>query len=175
MKPSRKGASPLALITDSLPVRGRIGVVLMMADLAVERLEGSPDFPAARAAFDLDRRWYDGERFDPDRFEEAHWDEEGRGVSPAAMDARSQSELAAWSVLGSANLYIAFQAYREIGSLPSPVVSEVEEDELDEIYRHMRTISPNFIDTAKRAAEIFIHGQQPSFAELKASLSSPRR
>jgi hypothetical protein len=91
------------------------------------------------------------------------------------MDARSESELAAWRVLGSANLYIAFQACREIGSLPPPVVSEVDEDELDEIYENMQTISPIFIDTARRAAEIFAHGRQPSFAELKASLSLPRR
>jgi hypothetical protein len=57
--------SPLAQIVDGLPVRGRIGVVLMMADLALAWLESSPDLPVAPAAVDLCRRWYDCERFDP--------------------------------------------------------------------------------------------------------------
>ncbi len=171
MNTPRKGESPLAHIADGLPVRGRIGVVLMMADLALSRLHGSSGFLFARSAFDLCRRWYDGERFDPDRFEEAYFDEDGRGLGRGAMDARSQSELAAWCVLASAIMYIAFQAYREIGSSPSPIVSEVEEDELDELYRHMQTISPVFIETARRAAKILGHGSQPSFAQLKAILS----
>jgi hypothetical protein len=50
-------------------------------------------------------------------------------------------------------MYIAFQAYREIGSYPTPIDSEVRENELDEMYRHMQTISPLFIETARRAAK----------------------
>jgi hypothetical protein len=61
MKKSRNGTSPLALLTDRLPVRGRIGTVLMVADLAMRQLERSSDIRVARAAFDLCRRWYDGE------------------------------------------------------------------------------------------------------------------
>jgi hypothetical protein len=162
--------SPLARITNSLAVRGRIGVVLMVADLALSRLHGSPDFPFARSAFDLCRRWYDGDRFDPDRFEEAYAREDGGGVVCGAMNVRSQSELAAWSVLASAIMYIAFQAYREIGSYPTPIVSEVRENELDEMYRHMQTISPMFIETARRATKILGQGREPSFAQLKAIL-----
>jgi hypothetical protein len=167
-----KGTSPLALITEGLPVRGRIGVVLMMAALALEWLRSSPDFPVARAAFDLGRRWYEGERFDPDRFEKAYFDEYDRSVGLSAMKARSRSELAAWSVIASAILYIAFQAYREIGAPPSPMVSEVEEDELDEVYEQMQKISPVFINTAMRTAEVFRQGQDASFAQLKAILSA---
>ena len=94
--------SPLARITDSLAARGRIGVVLMVADLALAQLADSADLPVARAAFDLCRRWYDGERFDPDRFGEAYADEDGGGLAGGAMNARSQSELTAWNVLASA-------------------------------------------------------------------------
>ncbi len=41
MNKSFKETNPIALITDSLPVRSRIGVVLMVADLALERLESA--------------------------------------------------------------------------------------------------------------------------------------
>lgn len=142
MSRSHKGTGPLAQIVDSLPVRARIGIVLMVADLALAWLESSPDLPVAAAAVDLCRRWYDGKRFDPARFEEAYADEDGGGIVRGGMNARSQSELAAWSVLASAMMYIAFQASREIGSFSTPIVSEVQEDELDEMYQHMQAISP---------------------------------
>jgi hypothetical protein len=170
MSRSHKGVSPLAQIADGLPVRGRTGVVLVLADLALAWLESSPELPVAAAAVDLCRRWYDGERFDPDRFEEAYADEDGGGVVRGAMNARSQSELAAWSLLASALMYTSFQAYREIGSFPTPIVSEVQDDELDEMYRHMQTISPLFIEAARRAAKILGEGREPSFAQLKAIL-----
>jgi hypothetical protein len=67
-------------------------------------------------------------------------------------------------------MYIAFQAYREIGSFPTPIVSEVQEDELDEMYRHMQAISPLFIEAARRAAEILGKEREPSFAQLKTIL-----
>jgi hypothetical protein len=86
------------------------------------------------------------------------------------MNARSQSELAAWGVLASAVMYIAYQAYRELGRDPAPMVSEMEEDELNEVYRHMQTISPLFIETARRAAIVLGRGREPSFAQLKAAL-----
>lgn len=90
-----QGMSPLTQIADGLPVRARIGVVLMVSDLALARLESSPDLSVAAAAVDLCPRWYDGERFDPDRFEEAYADEDGGGLAGGAMNARSQSELTA--------------------------------------------------------------------------------
>jgi hypothetical protein len=172
MNTSGNATSPLARIAESLPVRGRVAVVLIVADLVVSLLRSSADFPFAQTAFDLCRRWYDGDRFDPDLFEEAYYDEDGRGVSAGAMNARSQSELTAWSALAAALMYIALQAYRETGDLPSPIVSEVEEgDELDEMYRHMETISPSLIETARRAAKVWEQSKIPSFAQLKALLS----
>ncbi len=81
--------SALARITDSLAVRGHIGVVLMVADLALTRLADSAGLPVARAAFDL---WFDGERFDPNRFGQAYADEDGRDLAGGAMNARSQCD-----------------------------------------------------------------------------------
>src|SRR5262245_60486105 len=104
------GTSPLAIIADTLPVRGRIGIVVMMGALALERLESAPDFPVAQAAFDLCRRWFDGERFDSDRFDEAYYDEFGYGLAQAANNARSKSELATWAVLASAMKYVELHA-----------------------------------------------------------------
>src|SRR5262245_27750676 len=126
MNISGNATSPLARITESLPVRGRVAVVVTVPDLVLSLLQGSADFLFAQSAVDLCRRWYDGDRFDPDLFEEAYFDEDGRGVGRGAMNARSQPELAAWGVLASAIMYIAFQAYREVGGFPSPMVSDVE-------------------------------------------------
>jgi hypothetical protein len=67
-------------------------------------------------------------------------------------------------------MYIAFQASREIGSFSTPIVSEVQEDELDEMYRHMQSISPLFMEAARRVARILGRGREPSFAQLKAIL-----
>jgi len=173
MSKSDDATSPLARLADSLPVRGRIGVVLIVADLALSRLQGAPEFPVARSAFDLCRRWYDGERFDPDQFDEAYYDEHDRGLSASARKARSQSELAAWSVLASAMMYIALQAYRETGSIPTSTVGNLgEEGELDEMYRQMQATSPTLIEAARRAARFLGQGREPSsFAQLKAILS----
>jgi hypothetical protein len=171
MNKSRKGASPLALITDGLPMHARIGVALVVADLALSRLEASANFPIARSAFELCRRWYDGERLDPARLADAYADEDGGGVVRGAMDARSQLELAAWGVLASALMYIVFQAHHEPGSSPTANVLQSEEDELDEMYRHMQAISPSFIETARRAARFLEQGKEPSFSQLKAILS----
>jgi hypothetical protein len=66
-----KGTSRLAQLADELPVRSRIGLALLAADLALNQLRSSHDFPTAQAAFELTRRWYDGDRFPPDLFEDA--------------------------------------------------------------------------------------------------------
>jgi hypothetical protein len=68
-------------------------------------------------------------------------------------------------------MYVAFHAYREIGRYPTPIVSEVEEDELDEMCRHMEALSPVYMETARGAAKYLGQGQEPSFERLKAILS----
>ncbi len=61
-----EGSSELAHLAQQLPARGRIGLAVVMACLALNRLRGLPDYSLARHAFELTRRWFDGERFDPD-------------------------------------------------------------------------------------------------------------
>lgn len=120
----------------------------MVADLALAWLESSPDLPVAAATVDLCRRWYDGERFDLDRFEKAYADEDGGGLAGGAM-MRAPSRSLPPGTSSQAIMYIAFQAYREIGRYPAPMLSEMEADELNEMYRHMQTASPMFIETAR--------------------------
>jgi hypothetical protein len=117
MKMSYKGTSPLARITDGLPVRARIGVVLAVADLAISRLDASANFPIARSAFDLCRRWYDGERLDPARLADAYADEDGGGVVHGAIEARSQLELAAWGASQARSCILHFKRTVSPGAL----------------------------------------------------------
>jgi len=50
--------------------------------------------------------------------------------------------MSAWLALESALLYIAFHAYRALGQVPTPLVSEVDERALDVLYKDLRAISP---------------------------------
>ena len=137
-----RGTSELALMVEHLPVRGRIGLVVMAAELALPRLKPLPNFPVAKEAFELARRSFDGEPVDPDSFEDAIYSEHGEGVGVCAIHAKSQPEISAWLVLESALLYIAFHTYRALGQVPTPLVSEVDEPVLDELDKDLRVISP---------------------------------
>jgi hypothetical protein len=166
-----KGTSQLALVAEDLPVRSRIGLTLVAADLALNRLRSSHNFPIAQAAFELPRQWYDGDRFPPDLFEDALWNEHDRGLCLCEIAAKSEREKAAWCVVGSAILYTAFHAYQAIGGFPSAVVSEVEENELDELDRELRLISPALINVVIKAADVIRQHPDISFAQLKSSLA----
>jgi Immunity protein Imm6 len=165
-----KGTSRLAQLADELPVRSRIGLALVAADLALNQLRSSHDFPTAQAAFELIRRWYDGDRFPPDRFENAICDEYDRGLALCVLGAPLERDQAAWSVLASALLYTAFHAYQAVGEFPSAVVLEVEEDELDELDKQLREISPTLISVVTKAADVIRQHPDISFARLKSSV-----
>jgi hypothetical protein len=165
-----KGTSPLAQLADELPVRSRIGLTLVAADLALNQLRSSQNFPVAKAAFELARRWYDRDRFPPDLFEDALWDENDKGLCLCAMAAQSEREIAAWCVVGSAVLYTAFHAYQAVGEFPSAVVLEVEEDELDEVDKQLHEISPSLINVVIKAADVVRQHPDISFAQLKSNL-----
>jgi hypothetical protein len=127
-------------------------------------------FPVAQHAFDLAKRWFDGERLDPDQFEDAIHDDRDTGVDICAQHAKSEPEISAWLALESALLYVAFHAYRSVGQQPTPLVSEVEEDELDTLEKCLRAISPASIDTVLRAATFLAQDGRLSFAHLKTAI-----
>jgi hypothetical protein len=170
MTKPRQGTSQLARLADDLPVRSRIGLALVAADLVLSRLRSSDNFPFAEAAFELLRRWYDGDRFPPDRFEDAICDERDKGLVSALWAAQSESEEAAWRVVGSAVLYTAFHAYQDVGEVPSPGVSEVDETELDELDKQLRLISPALINALINAADVLRQQPDMSFPRLESSL-----
>lgn len=163
-----KGTSPLAVLVDSMPVRSRVGIALLAADIALDQLRSSRHFPTAREAFELGRRWYDGEPFDLSRLDQ--FEDELHNASLVARDAVSEKELSAWLALGNAVAYTAFFAYRLAGEFPAPTICEVEEDVIDEVDKAGRMIAPEFMSTMQRAAQYL--GQEPgaSFAELRSQV-----
>jgi hypothetical protein len=170
MTKPRKGTSQLARLADDLPIRLRIGLALVATDLVLSRLRSSDNFPFAEAAFELLRRWYDGDRFPPDRFEDAICDEHDKGLISALWAAQSESEEAAWRVVGSAVLYTAFHAYQDVGEIPSPGVSEVDETELDELDKQLQSISPALINAIIDAADVLRRQPDMSFSQLESNL-----
>jgi len=166
-----KGESPLARLADPLPARARIGLAVVAADLALAHLRDSPDLSVAHTVFELARRWFDGARFDADRFADALDPESGRATEICAVEAKTQEERSAWLALDSAVAYVAFHAYRELGQIPAPGFSEVDETILDELDKAMRAISPGFMKTMKKAAEYLAGEPGASFPQLKPAMS----
>jgi hypothetical protein len=165
-----KGSSPLALLADSLPVRARIGLALVAADMALDRLKSSHDLPFARRTFELARGWYDGKRFDLYQFEDAIAHEYDRDLTICAIEAKSKEEKSAWLALECAVLYIAFHAYQAAGEHPSPMVSEVDETVLDDLDKWLRKILPTFMSTETKAAGHLEQQPGASFAQLKSMI-----
>ena len=138
-----EGNSDLARLARQLPARGRIGLTAMLAYLALNRLRGLPDYPLAKHAFELTRRWFDGERFDPDRFEDTLQDEDNEGIGKFEHVAPTKEARAAWTLLGDAVAYTAFLAYQTTGQHPSPGICDVDESCLDDFDRlNSRRLAP---------------------------------
>jgi hypothetical protein len=170
MTTNPKGAPHLAWLARQLPARARIGLAVVAAHLALDRLRDHPNYTIALNAFDLARRWFDGERFDPDRFEDAIHDEHHEGLDTCAYHARSTDERSAWSILGNAVAYTAHHAYQGTGTDPSPAVSEVDESIVDEIDALLRALSPDATKRMTEAAKYLETEPAASFAQLSAML-----
>jgi hypothetical protein len=166
-----EGTSDLARLAQQLPARGRVGLAVVMACLALNRLRGLPDYSLARHAFELTRRWFDGERFDPDRFEDTLQDDDNEGIDKRMFFAQSSHERATWVMLGNAVAYTAFHAYQAIGKCPGPLAGEIDESNLDDIDKELRAVSPHFIRIVAQAAECLEEDPAISFAQLRAKLS----
>src|SRR3974390_837039 len=137
-----KGSSPLAALVDSMPIRSRVGVALLAADIGLDKLKSSRGFPVARKAFELGRAWYDGERFDLKRLD--RFDDELNDVSLASIKVASENEKSAWSALANAVAYTGLHAYRLAGEIPAPTISQIEDAIIDAVEQHVRAILPPF-------------------------------
>lgn len=166
-----KGESPLARLADPLPVRTRIGIAVVAADLALTHFRDSPDLSVAHTVFELARRWFDGARFDAHQFADGLDPEYDRGTGMCSLEAKTQDETSAWLALDSAVAYVAFHANRELGRLPAAELSEVDETVLDELDKTMRAISPEFMKTMKTAADYLQREKRVSFAQLNGVIA----
>src|SRR5262249_27752297 len=166
-----EGSSDLANLARQLPARGRIGLAVVMACLALNRLRGLPDYSLARRAFELTRRWFDGERFDPDRFEDALEDDDNEGLDKCMYLAQSRQEQIVWVLLGNAVAYAGFHAYQAIGKTPGPNVGEIDESCLDPFDEELRRVSPHFGKIVAQAAEYLKADPAISFVQLRTKLS----
>jgi hypothetical protein len=166
-----EGSSELARLARQLPARGRIGLAVVMACLALNRLHGLPDHSLARHAFELTRRWFDGERFDPDRFEDALEDDDNEGLDKRKFLAQSRQEQMVWVLLANAVAYTGFHACQAIGKQPGPNVSEIDESFLDPFDEELRRASPHFAKIVAQAAEYLEADPAISFSQLRTKLS----
>ena len=171
MMENSEGNSDLARLTQLLPARGQIGLTTMLAYLALNRLRGLPEYPLARHAFELTRRWFDGERFSPDLFEDTLEDEDHEGITKCASVAATKDARSAWTLLSNAVSYTAFLAYKMVGSHPSPGISDVNEWCLGIFDRSIRSVSPQFMNVIAEATEYLREEPAASFAQLRTKLS----
>ncbi len=163
----------LGKLASTLPARSRVGLALIAGALALDYLKPYRNYSIGRYAFDLARRWYDGEAVSPRAMEESLHDESDEGVLVCAQESRSRQDLPAWLVLASALYYTAYQAYRKAGERPGPLVFEVDETELDELDKQLRALSPTAISAVESAAQhLTMWAPRLPFAQLKAKVLS---
>ena len=167
----RKGTSPLAVLADRLPVRARIGLALVAGDIALRFIEAPLNRQVSVSALDIARRWFDGKRIDPDRIQDALYDEES-GLSLILQSVDNKQDKAAMMTLGSVLLYTAYHAYQHTGGTPNGSVCEVDERELDEIDKWLRVIAPAAMDILRMAAQHLESRPDISFRALKAEIFS---
>jgi hypothetical protein len=172
MKNERKGTSALAALADGLPVRARVGLALIAADIAMSFLETSRHLSEAASAFDVARRWFDGEAVSTDQIQDTLYGEDS-GLSLTLVYVDEKQEEAALLTLASALLYTAHHAYLRAGGTFNASVNEVDERELDEIDRSLWIIAPTAASRLQTAAQYLRTHPDASFRDLKAGISGP--
>ncbi len=65
-----KGTSELAILADDLPVRARVCLTLLTADVALQFLRKSPDFHLARDTLTFALKWQKGDHVDLNKWED---------------------------------------------------------------------------------------------------------
>ena len=165
------GKSRLAMLADTLPIRARISLALLAADVALRHLQTSPDFGLARDALIPVSNWHQGERVDLDRLE-SMLDAEETSLSFAALRGqdRSEREFRAWCVVGNAVDYVAYHAFRAENRTPWSSLSEIDEGVLDSLDRDLRALEPSSMTLIARAAAYLKQDPDAPLSRIKAHL-----
>jgi len=163
-----RGGSELAKLALGLPVRERVGLALVPAALAADRLKGSSEFSTAKRGLDLGRRWFDGEHFDLAQIPDVLFDEEDKGIDRNALDALSESERAAWTVMSASLAYVSYYSYTAVGKLPHPLLGDhIEDENWDALDKFTRNLWGGLPDRVLKAAKYLRRqGAPASFAQL---------
>jgi hypothetical protein len=166
-----KGTSQLAMLADALPVRARVCLALLAAELGLHHLQSSPDFRLARDALAMVLSWHQGERVDLDRLEH-RLDAEETSLSFAALraQARSEGEFRAWCVLGNAIDYVGYHALRAANRTPWSSLREIDERVLDDVDKDLRVLDPSSMALMTRAAAYLKQHPDIRVARLRAHL-----
>src|SRR4051794_32026793 len=168
------GTTPFAKLAYALPPRQRVGLALVAGDLALATLKQLPKYQMGRDAFELARRWYDGEPVDLSRFEQAIHDESDHGLDINAQEAKSEREKVAWMALDTAVACAGHYGYEAIGEMATPIIYEMTEegilDSLDDLLRRLFSSMPNTMIEA--AAYLREHSGHVPFSQLKAKFGS---
>lgn len=167
-----KGTSELALLADGLPVRARVCFSLLAADIAMQRIQRSPDFHLARKTLTFALNWQKGAGVDLDKWEGMLDDEEtGLAWAQVRAKARSKEESLAWCVLTYAIYYAAYHAFRAASRPLSGVFNDLDEDVLDYLDKDLRALAPSSMGLMPRAVAYLRQHPEASFARLNAQMS----
>jgi len=169
-----KGSSELALLVDGLPVRARVCLTLLAADIALQHLQGSPDFHLARDSLTFALNWQKGEHVNLDKWV-GMLDDEKTGLAWAQVraKARSKEESLAWCVVSFPIDYAAYHAHRAAKRCMPSSLCEIDEDLLDYLDRDLRTLAPSSMALMIRAAAYLNQHPNASFPQLKTQMSKP--
>jgi hypothetical protein len=167
-----KGTSEFAILAEGLPVRARVCLTLLAADIALQHLQQSPDVHLARDTLAFALNWQKGARVDLNKWD-AMLDDEETGIAWAEVraQARSKEESLAWCVLTYPIYYAAYHAFRAENRPLSGMFDNVDEDVLDYLDKDLRTLSPSSMVLMPRAAAYLRQYPEVSFAQLKAQMS----
>jgi hypothetical protein len=171
MTKEAKGTSDLALLADDLPVRARVCLTLLAADVAMQRLQRSPDFHLARDTLTFALDWQKSGRVDLDKWVDM-LDSEQTGILWAGADAqdRSKEEGLAWRVLSYPIYYAAYHAILAANRKPPSSFCNVDESVLDYLDNDLRVLAPSSMALMTKATAYLKKHPAISFAQLKQHL-----
>jgi hypothetical protein len=163
-----KGTSQLAAVADALPVRARICLVVLIAEIAATHLQHSPEFSLASESLGLVRDWHDGKAVNLNRLEDLLEGEE-MPITLAGIRARerSEEEVRAWILLTHSLYYAVFHIFSLVERPLEGSLDEVDETLLDYLDRDLRVLSPHSISDIISVAKHLSHYPDATLGQLK--------